>query len=360
MPPTVVQLSYRLGGADGVAVEARKWEWALRELGFDVRRVSGELDDATRTDDLALPFLAIDPPDGTRPAPDELAVAIAGADLVIVENLCSLPINPDAASLTATVLDAHAGRVVFHHHDLPWQRAGLPTPANVPPHRPNSLHVTINDHSRVQLENRGFDAVTLRNAFDLDPARGDRDRTRVEFGFAPTDVVLLQPTRAIPRKNIPAAIEFAAELARLEPEWDLHLWITGPAEDGYDDVFARLVSESAVPVTVGRAASAPDAYAAADLILFPSTWEGFGNPVIESIAHRRPIAVGHYPVLDELRGFGVVLLSIDDVAGVQAWLRAPDPAVLEANVERVRPHCSLADLPRRIDGVFRSAGWSTW
>jgi glycosyltransferase involved in cell wall biosynthesis len=360
MPPTAVQLSYRLGGADGVAVEARKWEGALRELGFHVRRVAGELDDAPRADDVALPFLAIDPPEGTVAVPDELASALAGADLVIVENLCSLPINPDAASLAATVLDAHVGRVVFHHHDLPWQRAGLPTPPNVPPHRPNSLHVTINDHSRVQLENRGFDAVTLRNAFDLDPSPGDGDRTREEFGFAPTDVVLLQPTRAIPRKNIPAAIEFAAELARRAPRWDLRLWVTGPAEDGYDDVCARLVAESEVPVTVGRAASAPDAYAAADLILFPSTWEGFGNPVIESIAHRRPIAVGHYPVLDELRAFGVLLLSIDDVEGVHAWLEAPDPAALEANVERVRPHCSLADLPRRIDGVLDSAGWSTW
>jgi glycosyltransferase involved in cell wall biosynthesis len=249
---------------------------------------------------------------------------------------------------------------VFHHHDLPWQRAGLFTPPNVPPHRPNSLHVTINDHSRVQLENRRFDAVTLRNAFELDPERGDRDGTRAEFGFAPPDTVLLQPTRAIPRKNIPAAIEFAAELARREPDRELRLWITGPAEDGYDDVFARLVAESKVPVTVGRAASAPDAYAAADLILFPSTWEGFGNPVIESIAHRRPIAVGHYPVLDELRAFGVVLLSIDDIDGVKTWLRAPDAAVLEANVERVRPHCSLADLPRRINRVFRSAGWETW
>jgi len=343
-----------------VAVEARKWEWALRELGFSVRRVAGELDDDARADDVALPFLAIDPPDDTAPAPDALAAALAGADLVIVENLCSLPINPDASGLAATVLDAHHGRVVFHHHDLPWQRAGLPTPPNVPPHRPNSLHVTINDHSRVQLANRGFDAITLRNAFDLDPARGDRDRTRAEFGFAPSDVVLLQPTRAIPRKNIPAAIQFAAELARHEPGWNLRLWITGPAEDGYDDVFARLVADSEVPVTVGRAASAPDAYAAADLILFPSTWEGFGNPVIESIAHRRPIAVGNYPVLDELRGFGVHLLSIDDVFGVQAWLRAPDPEVLEANVERVRPHCSLADLPERVDGAFRAAGWSTW
>lgn len=360
MPPVAVQLSYRLGGADGVAVEARKWEWALQQLGFSVRRVAGELDDEACADDVALPFLAIDPPDGTTPAPDELAAAITGADLVVVENLCSLPINPDASALAATVLDAHDGRVVFHHHDLPWQRAGLPTPPNVPPRRADSLHVTINDHSRVQLENRGFHAITLRNAFDLDPVRGDRAHTRAAFGFTHDDVVLLQPTRAIPRKNIPAAIEFAAELARREPARAFRLWITGPAEDGYDDVFARLVAGSTVPVTVGRAASAPDAYAAADVILFPSTWEGFGNPVIESIAHRRPIVVGHYPVLDELRGFGVRLLSIDDVGTVQDWLSNPNPAVLEANVERVRPHCSLPDLPRRIGELFDSTGWSTW
>ena len=53
--------------------------------------------------------------------------------------------------------------------------------------------------------------------------------------------MLLQPTRAIPRKNIPAAIAFATELARREPAHRLRLWITGPAEDGYDDVFAQLV-----------------------------------------------------------------------------------------------------------------------
>jgi mannosylglucosylglycerate synthase len=360
MPPNAVQLSYRLGGADGVAVEARKWEWALGELGFAVRRVAGEIDDEGRDDDVTLPFLAIDPPDDAVSEPDGLAAAIAGADLVVVENLCSLPINPDASGLAASVLAAREGRVVFHHHDLPWQRAGLPTPPNVPPHRPNSLHVTINDHSRTQLENRGFSALTLRNAFDLDPAPGDRERTRAEFAFSPGEIVLLQPTRAIPRKNIPATVAFAAALAEREPDWNLRLWITGPAEDGYDAVFARLVADSAVPVTVGRAASAPDAYAAADLVLFPSTWEGFGNPVIESIAHRRAIAVGQYPVLDELRAFGVHLLPIDDVEAVDAWLRDPDPGVLEANVERVRPHCSLPDLPRRIRAAFDSAGWSSW
>ncbi len=172
--------------------------------------------------------------------------------------------------------------------------------------------------------------------------------------------MLLQPTRAIPRKNIPAAIAFAADLARRESARSLRLWITGPAEDGYDAVFARLVADSEVPVTVGRAASAPDAYAAADLILFPSTWEGFGNPVIESIAHRRPIVVGSYPVLDELHAFGVRMLSIDDPAAVQEWLRAPDRAILETNVALVRPHCSLADLPQRIAGVFAATGWARW
>jgi glycosyltransferase involved in cell wall biosynthesis len=355
-----VQLSYRLGGADGVAVEARKWEWALHELGFEVRRVAGELDDGLRPDDAWLPFLAIDPVEGAATEPDALSAALAGAHLVIVENLCSLPINPDAASATAAVLDEHPGRVIFRHHDLPWQRAGLPCPPNIPPMREESLHVTINDHSRVQLENRGFSAVTLRNAFDLQPPRGDRDATRARFGFAPDDLVLLQPTRAIPRKNIPAAITFATQLAQFEPGRELKLWITGPAEDGYDTVLARLVSESEVPITLGRAASAPDAYAAADLVLFPSTWEGFGNPVIESIAHRRPIAVGNYPVLDELRAFGVHLLSVDDAVGVDDWLRHPDPSVLDRNLELVRPHCSLQDLPERLERVMHGAGWDQW
>jgi hypothetical protein len=65
-------------------------------------------------------------------------------------------------------------------------------------------------------------------------------------------------------------------------------------------------------------------------------------------------------VLDELRAFGVQLLSIDDPASVQAWLRKPDPAILERNVALVRPHCSLVDLPQRIDRAFRATGWTRW
>ena len=263
-----------------------------------VRRVAGELDDGLRPDDAWLPFLAIDPVDGAPPEPDALAAAIAGADLVVVENLCSLPINPDAAAMTAAVLAEHDGRVVFHHHDLPWQRAGLAR--RRPASRrtaPNSLHVTINDHSRVQLENRGFAAVTLRNAFDLDPLRGDRDATRAALRVrtrrpraAATDS--RDPAEEHPRRD---RVRDRAGAPRARPQ-RLRLWITGPGGGRLRRrVRARSSPTPTVPVTVGRAECVADAYAAADLVLFPSTWEGFGNPVIESIAHRRPDRGGQLP-----------------------------------------------------------------
>ena len=82
--------------------------------------------------------------------------------------------------------------------------------------------------------------------------------------------------------------------------------------------------------------------------------------MIESIAHRRPIAVGSYPALDELRAFGVELLSVDDPEAARAWLADPSPEVLEANVERVRPHCSITDLPKRLEAEFVRVGWDAW
>src|SRR6188474_1128375 len=107
--PTATFVSFRLGGADGVSIEAAKWEWALRELGFATRRVAGELE-GLRPDDTWLPFLAIDPPPGAEVAADALAAAIASSDLVVVENICSLPLNAVASTTTAEVLQAHDGR----------------------------------------------------------------------------------------------------------------------------------------------------------------------------------------------------------------------------------------------------------
>jgi glycosyltransferase involved in cell wall biosynthesis len=110
----------------------------------------------------------------------------------------------------------------------------------------------------------------------------------------------------------------------------------------------------------GRAGRTVDAYAAADVVVFPSTWEGFGNPVIESVVARRPLAVHRYPVLDEILAGGVRVFSVDDAGEVAAWLRAPDHSLLEANREIARRDFSLTDLPDRLDAAFATNGWTSW
>ena len=61
-------VSYRLGGDDGVSVEARKWAWALGELGFAVRRVAGAFEDDGSPDDAVVAGLTIDDTGAGRPA----------------------------------------------------------------------------------------------------------------------------------------------------------------------------------------------------------------------------------------------------------------------------------------------------
>src|SRR6202050_3274536 len=197
--PTACMISFRLGGGDGVSVEAAKWADALDRLGWDVRTVAG-----AGPVDTVLPGLAIEAPEPpTRP---EGEAALAPGDLVVVENLCSLPLTPGAADLVAAVC---AGRpALLHHHDLPWQRphlAGRPPP----PDDPSWAHVTINELSRRDLAGRGITATTIYNTFDPDPFPGDRRGTRDELGVREATALLLQPTRALPRKNVEGALALA-------------------------------------------------------------------------------------------------------------------------------------------------------
>ncbi len=332
-------VSFRLGGGDGVAVEAAKWAAALGLLGWDVRTAAG-----SGPVDTVLPGLAIDAPE--PPTPAEVEGALANADLVIVENLCSLPLNPRAAAVVAA---ACAGRpALLHHHDLPWQRphlAHLPPP----PDDPAWAHVTINELSRAELAARGIRATTLYNAFDPDPAPGDRAATREALGVAEGSTLLLQPTRALPRKNIAGALALAEAVGGT-------YWLLGPAEDGYGPELGRLLARARCRVVLGEPegrCSIADAYAACDAVLLPSTWEGFGNPSVESATYRRPLAVGPYPVAAELAAFGFHWFDASDPAPLSAWLRTPDERVLTRNHRVAADHFNLAHLPEGLSRVLR-------
>jgi glycosyltransferase involved in cell wall biosynthesis len=326
-----------------VSVVAGHWGEALRRLGLRVRAVAGD----GRADRL-LPGLGMD----ATPGPDlggRLAEALDGADLVVAENVCSLPRNREA---TAALAGALAGRpAILHHHDLPWQREEFGDLPGWPPDDPAWRHVTINEHSRKELADRGLAATTVYSGFPV-PAPGRRELARARLGVAPGRRLLLQPTRAIPRKNVPAGLAMAEALGA-------DYWLTGPSEDGYGPELRRLLA--AAPGRVHRripgGLTVDDAYAACDAVVFPSTWEGFGAPLIEASLHRRPLAVGDYPVARELAAFGFRWFPSGDPGPLRAFLDRPDPALLEWNHAIARRHFSLEALAAQLVALLEDAGW---
>ena len=333
---TAVIVSYRLGVTDGVSVEAAKWAWALECLGFDVRTVSG-----SGEADRLVPGLAMDAAVTDEEAlRAEVEEAVSGADLVLVENVCSLPLNPAAGRIVAAALRGRPA--ILRHHDLPWQRPRF-AHLGPPPTDPAWKQVCINARSRRELAARGVDAEVFYNRFDTDPPPGDRAGVREELGLPEDAVLVLQPTRAIPRKNVAGGLRLARALGGA-------YWLLGHAEDGYDGELERLLEVASRdlrvlqgPSSAGRTLA--DAYAACDVVTLPSTWEGFGNPSLESAVYRRPLAIGPYPVGRELRHFGFQWFDIDDPAPLAEWLGDPRPKLLDRNEAVARSRFALKDLP---------------
>lgn len=336
-------LSFRLGGDDGVSVVARTWCDALRAAGLAVRTVAGE-----GPVDVLVPGLELGAPSPPRAV--DVEAAIGDVDLVVVENLLSIPMNLPASRVVAAAL---AGRpAILHHHDPPWQRPQWAHVTELPPHDPAWRHVTINRLTARQFAERGLPATTIYNGFDPDPPAGDRDATRALVGVGDGERLLLHPVRAIPRKGVPDAVQLAEALGAT-------YWLTGPAEDGYAGELAAVLDAAGCPVVAGKphGCTVADLYAACDAVAFPSTWEGFGNPPVEASLHRRPVAVGPYPVAGELRTLGFRWFDAADPAALDAFLDEPDPDLLEHNRAVARQELSVDRMAASLHALLREAGW---
>ena len=354
MAPRAAFVSFRFGMTDGVSVVARTWMDAFEQFGFDVVTVaSGPGVDRVVTG------LAIDAPPGDHDAlVAELREALAEVDLVVVENLLTIPLNLPASRALAEVLRGRPA--LLHHHDPPWHRERFAHITELPANDPAWRHVAINRLLRDQLAARGIQAAVIYNGF-ANPGRMSvarrqelRREVRRAVGLRPDALVVAHPVRAIERKDVPAAVRLAEALGAT-------YWLLGPAEEGYGDELERVLASARCPVVHEPWTDVEGIYAAADHIAFPSTWEGFGNPPIEAALHRRTVSVGDYPVAHELRALGFDWCAPDEVERIAALLAAPEGAetvaMLDRNERIASEHFSLGRMRTSLQGVLDEAGW---
>ena len=193
-------------------------------------------------------------------------------------------------------------------------------------------------------------------------------------------LLIVQPTRVVPRKGIELAIELVGRLK--DP--DAVLLITSPAGDeGLDylvelermadvlNVRLRYAADRFAPDHEGTpirpAHSLHDAYLAADLITYPSLYEGFGNALIEAIFYGTPVVVNRYPVYEaDIRPLGLKFVELDGavtdaaVSEVRALLGSPGRrrAIARHNFAIARDQLSYRLLRRRLrrlTGEFATA-----
>jgi glycosyltransferase involved in cell wall biosynthesis len=188
--------------------------------------------------------------------------------------------------------------------------------------------------------------------------------------------LIVQPTRVVPRKGIELAIDLVGRLG------DRHavLLITSPAGDeGLDYLVAlerqaershvqlRYAADRFVPDHEGRpigpAHSLTEAYLAADLISYPSLYEGFGNALLEAVFFGKPVFVNRYPVYEaDIRPLGFRFIEIDGTVTDEAVERVravlADPALREAdaahNFEIGRAHLGYDRLQQALAELIAS------
>jgi glycosyltransferase involved in cell wall biosynthesis len=157
------------------------------------------------------------------------------------------------------------------------------------------------------------------------------------------------PSRALPRKNVEGALAMCEALGAV-------FWLLGPAEDGYESTLEDLLEMANVDVRRGlpEGFDVHDAYAASDLVVMPSTWEGFGNPVLESVTHRRPLALYPYPVACEIIDYGFRFFDLGDIVTMKSFLENPDYGLYAHNLAIALEHFNIASLPTRLNDLLES------
>ncbi len=355
-------VSTRIAGTDGVSLEIEKWAAVLERKGYSCFYFAGELD-RPQERCFHVEEAHFEHPEimktggecfGRRSRPGETTKRIQelkdhlkekiyefvrdfDIDLIIPENALAIPMNiPLGLAITEFIAET-CFPTIAHHHDFYWERnrflvngAKDYLDKAFPPDIPGIMHVVINSLASEQLCHRkGISNTVIHNVYDFaSPPPGDRrhcSELRERIGLGPDDLFILQPTRVVPRKWLERAVEIVSQL-------DLRnrVLVVSHSTGDEGDLYGKRVREYAAnlgvkmvfmedligtewevaqgkkPYTIG------DVYRCADLVTYPSGYEGFGNAFLEAVYYRKPIVVNRYSIYVadiEPKGFDVITID---------------------------------------------------
>jgi glycosyltransferase involved in cell wall biosynthesis len=205
--------------------------------------------------------------------------------------------------------------------------------------RRSRIVITISEHAAHALVERlGLDPARVR------PIHLGIDHERFRPGDEEREEFLLYPALPWPHKNHARLFEAFAQVRERRPE--LRLVLTGwdePAPDGVE-AHGRVPADELVHL-----------YRTAAALVFPSLYEGFGQPPLEAMACGCPVACSNAASLPEVVDGAARLFdpeSVEDMAAaIEEVLGAPEEWS-QRGLERAKQF-SWDECARRHEAVYR-------
>ena len=176
------------------------------------------------------------------------------------------------------------------------------------------LATWLGDDQKIRVVPFGVDRAFFREA------PGGRERGRRDWRIPEEAFVVLHVGSTVDRKNVPLVIQTVARL-RMEVGVDVHLLqVGGRLTADQEQLVERLgLRRFLRSVPAADESTLRRAYSAADVLLFPSLYEGFGFPVLEAFASGLPVVTSGAGGLREVAGDAAVIVEgRDPAAYVQA------------------------------------------
>ena len=405
-------VSTRIAGTDGVSLETYKWYQVLERNEYECYFLGGELDSPQDRSFLE-PKAHFEHPEmlelhddcfGTTTREGALSERIHELkyylkrrlyefcgdfqiDLIIPENALAIPMNIPLGMAITEFLAETGMPAIAHHHDFSWERKRFLINAvqdylhyAFPPTLRSIRHVVINSAASRQLSyRRGISNEIIHNVFDFANVNADPDkdrRLRDELGFGQDELFVLQPTRVVPRKWIERAVELVSLLDLKKPR----LVVSHESGDEGGEYAHRILqyahrlgvevlymgekvgSARCFPAICDKKYTIDDVYRAADLVTYPSGYEGFGNAFVEAIYFKKPIVVNRYAIyVEDIEPCGFEVIPFESFVTKEIAQRIKDfmePENLNAAVEKNyalgRRYFSYEVLEKSLLGIIES------